>query len=77
MTLRLIARITIAVLISTALAVAATILGCAAAMPFQPNAAASNTASNTAQANPAVTVSLPTAPDQHGQLPPASTQPAQ
>lgn len=52
----------------TALA-AAVLLGCAAATPFQPNANASNTANNSAQANPAVSVSVP--PGQ-----PTATQPA-
>lgn len=40
----------------------AVLFGCAAALPFQPNANASNTATNTATASPNVSVSLPTAP---------------
>lgn len=59
----------------------AVIAGCALATPFQPNANASNTASNTATASPATSVTLhpatpaaqppqPTAPN------PAQSQPA-
>ena len=35
------------------------LVGCALATPFQPNATASNAATNTAQANPNVSVQLP------------------
>lgn len=76
MTLRLIARLTIAVTISTILACAAVMVGCAAALPFQPNANASNTATNTAQANPAVSVQLPVAPSTAMPVPAATTCPA-
>ena len=37
----------------------AVILGCAAAVPMQPNATATNNATNTANASPNVTVELP------------------
>lgn len=77
MSLRLVARLTVAVIISTALAVAATLIGCAAALPFQPNAAASNSATNTAQANPSVSVSLPAATEPGIPVPPTTSQPAQ
>ena len=39
--------------------VVAVIAGCALAAPFQPNANASNTATNTANASPNVSVSVP------------------
>mgnify|MGYP003617924984 FL=1 len=47
---------------------AAALIGCALAQPIAPNATAGNTAPNTAQANPAVSVSVPAQP-------PAAAQP--
>lgn len=46
--------------VSLAIAIAC-VVGCALAQPFAPNANASNTANNSAQANPTTTVELPAA----------------
>ena len=58
-------RVKTAILATLALAACmavACLIGCAAAAPFQPNANASNTATNSAQANPTTTVELPGRP---------------